>query len=91
MVFNESSSLPPLLDRGVRLIWSADEKVSLFSANSNAKQCRDSLQQPHSWDSFPVLCSVVFRSSPVQSLFLDQNPYGGNNPNRMYPFLQAGD
>ena len=41
-IFTASSSLPPLMDRGGRLVWSADEMASLFSAHSDAKQCRGS-------------------------------------------------
>ena len=68
-VFGASSSLPPLVDRGVRLVWSADEKASLFSAHLDAKQYRNSFQQPHSCDSSPVMCSIAFRLSFVLSLF----------------------
>ena len=39
-VFGASSSLPPLSDREAKLIWSADEKASMFSAPFDAKQCR---------------------------------------------------
>ena len=67
-VFGASSSLPPLVDRGVRLVLAADEKVSLCSAHFAAKQCRDSLQQPHSCGLSLVLCSVAFRFSFVSSL-----------------------
>ena len=41
----------------------ADEKVSMFLAHFDAKQYRDSFQQPHSCDPSSVLCSVAFRSS----------------------------
>ena len=40
-VFGASSSLPPLADRGRELVWSADEKASLFSAHFDAKLCRE--------------------------------------------------
>ena len=66
-----SSSLPPLVDRGVRLIWSADEKVSLFSPHFDAKQCRVGFQQPHPCHPSSVLCSVACRSSSIPRLLLD--------------------
>ena len=46
-VFGASSRLPLLVERGDKLLWSADEKASLFSAHFDAKQCRDSFQQSH--------------------------------------------
>ena len=53
----------------------------------NAKQCRDSFQQQHSWDPFPILCSVAFRFSFVRSLLLDLNLYSGNDSNGMFPLF----
>ena len=38
-VLGVNSSLPPLVDRGGRLLWSADQKASLFSAHFDATQC----------------------------------------------------
>ena len=78
-VVGANSRLPPLLDKESRLVWSVDEKASLFSAHFEAKQCRDSFQQPHSCDPTPVLYSVAFRSSSLCSLLLDLDPYGGND------------
>ena len=75
-----SSSLLPLVDRGGKLVWLADKNASLFSAHLDSEQCRDSFQQPHSCDPFPVLCSIAFRSSSVCSLLLDLNPCDGNDP-----------
>ena len=66
-----STSLPPLLDRGGKLVWSAEEKVSLFSADVNAKQCRGSFQKPQACEPSPVLYSVVFWSRFICSLLLD--------------------
>ena len=60
-VFGTSSSLPPLIDRGGKLVWSAVEMASLFSAHSDSKQRRDHFQQLHSFAPSPVLCSVTFR------------------------------
>ena len=65
------------MDRGGNLVWSADE-ASLLSAYFDAKQCRDCFQQPHSYDSSPVLYYAAFLSIFVRSLFQDLDPYGGN-------------
>ena len=73
-VFDASSNLPPLVERRVKLVWSADEKVSLFSGYFDAKQYRDSFQQPYCCDFFPVMCFLAFQSSVIRSLLLD--PYG---------------
>ena len=35
-VFGASFSLPPLLDEGGKLVWSASEKAVLFSAHLDA-------------------------------------------------------
>ena len=90
-VFGDSSSLPPLVNRGGRIFLSADDKALLFSRHFDAKQCRDSFQQSCFCDPCPVLYSVGFRFSFVRSLLLDLDPYGGNDPDGMFPlFLQAG-
>ena len=86
-VFGASSSLPSLVSRRGRLIWSAAAKASLISAHFDAKHCRDSLEQPHSSDPSPVLCSVVFRPSAIRSLLLDLDPYGGNDPDGILPLF----
>ena len=51
-VFGASSSLPTVVDRH-----------HCFLAHLDAKQCRDSYQEPHSCDLTLVLCSVAFRPS----------------------------
>ena len=38
VLFDASSSLPVLVVSRRKLVWSADEKASLFSAHSDAKQ-----------------------------------------------------
>ena len=88
-VFSVSSSLPPLLDRGGRLVWSADEKTPLFSAHFDAKQFRSSFQQPYSCARCQILRSVGFHSSFVCSLSLNLDPFGGNDPDRMFPFFTS--
>ena len=84
-VFGASSSLPLLVDKGCRLVWSADLNASLFLAHFDVKQCRDSFQQPHSCDPSLLLCSVGFRSSFVRRLLLNLGLYSGNDPDGMIP------
>ena len=59
----------------------------MYSAYFDAKQCRDSFQQPHSCDFSLVLCSIAFRSSFIRSLLLGLNPCGGNNLDGMFPLF----
>ena len=59
----------------------------MFLAHFDAKQRRDGFQQPHSRDPSPVLCSVAFQDSFVRSLFLDLDPYGENDSDRMNPLF----
>ena len=46
-----------------------------------------SFQQPHSCDTFPVLCSVAFQSSFNRRLLLELDPYGGNDLDGMFPLF----
>ena len=82
-LFGASSSLSTLVARRGKLVWSANENVSLFWVHFDAKQCSDCFQQPHSCDPSPVLCSVAFQSSFVGSL-LDLDIYGGNDLDVMF-------
>ena len=89
MVFRASTNLPLLVDRGGKLLWSADEKASMISEHFDANQCTDRFQQPHSCDPSPVLCSVVFRSGFLCSLLLDLNPHGGNDLDGIFPLFTS--
>ena len=78
-VFGTNSCLRPLIDRGGKLVWSANKNASLLSAHFDAKQRKDSFQQPDSCDPSPVLCSVAIWLSFAHSLLLDLYSYGGND------------
>ena len=91
-VFGASSSLAPLVNKEGKLIWSADEKVSLFLTHFDVKLCRDSYQQPYSCDPSLVslvLRSVAFQSRYVRSLLLNLDPYGGNDSGGMFPLYTS--
>ena len=87
VVFGASSSLPPLVNKRGKRVWSADEKVLLFLVHFDAKLCRDHFQQPHSCDPFPLLCSVTFRCIFVRSLLLYLDPNGRNDHEVMVLFF----
>ena len=90
-VFSASLNLLPLGDRRGKLVWSAEEKASLFSAHFDAKQNRDSFQQPQACDPSPVICFVAFRPNFICNLLLDLDSYCKNDFDGMFPlFLQAG-
>ena len=80
-VFGASSSLPHLVDRGSKL---SDQQIRMpycFRRTltlSSAEACFSNFILV----TFPVLCSVAFRSSFVCSLLLDLDSfsYGRNNP-----------
>ena len=62
----------------------------MFSAHFDAKQCRDSFQQPQACDPSPV-CSSAFRSNCICSLLLELDSYGGNYHDGMVPhFYKQG-
>ena len=86
-VFGASSALPHLVDRGGKLVLSADEKSSLCSTHFDAKQCRDTFQQQHYCDLSSVLCSVAFWSSFIRNLLLAVEPYSKNNADGMFPLF----
>ena len=85
--FGLSSSWSPEVGRGEWLVWSADKKAPLFSAHLDAKQCRNSFQQPYSCDPCPMYRSVAFRSSFVFRLPLDPDPYVVNDLGGMFPLF----
>ena len=68
-------------------VWSPDKKTSFFSGHFDAKQCRDSFQQPHSCDPFLVLSFVAFQSSSIHSLLLDLDSNRGNDPDAIFPLF----
>ena len=59
-VFGANSSLPPLVDRRGMLVWSADKKASMFSAQFGAKQCTDRFQRR-----ILVILAVLLPSDPA--------------------------
>ena len=58
-----------------------------FLAHFDAKQCKNSFQQPHSSDPSSFLCSIAFQSRYICSLLLDLDPYGGNYPDGIFPLF----
>ena len=76
-----------MVDMGGKLVWSADEKTSLFSEHYAAKQCRDGFQQPYSCDPSLVLCSVGFRISSIHRWLLNVDPHGGMIPIKCFYFF----
>ena len=87
-VLGASSSLPPLIERRQAGPGHWIRRSPCFwLAHFDAKQCRDSFQQPHFCNTSLVLCSVAFRSSSIFSLLLGLNPYSGNDPDGRFPLF----
>ena len=77
------------VDREDKLIWSADKKVSLFSAHCDAISIKIIVSSRILV--IPIRHYVLLPSG-VRSLLLNLNPYGEKYPDGMFPlFLQAGD
>ena len=79
-VFSTSSSLPPLVSEGGRLVCESVGKFDLFSDHFDSKQSREAVDLPITCYPSPSLATFVFRSREVRRLLLDLDPYGGTDP-----------
>ena len=79
-VFGSSSSLPPLISEGGRLVCESVGKADLLSDHFDSKQSREAVDQPLTCHLSPSLTIFAFRSTEVWRLFLDLDPYGGTDP-----------
>ena len=84
-VLGTSSSLPPLVDRGGKLVWSADEKAHCFWCTSMLSSAEIVFSSRILVALFPycVLLPPVF----IRNLLLDLDPYGGNGSDGMLPLF----
>ena len=83
-VFCLSSSLPPLIGGGGRLVCESVGKADLLSDNFDGKQSWESVDLSLTCHLSPRLTTFAFRSSEVRHPLLDQDPYGGANPLGMF-------
>ena len=83
-VFGASSSLPPLIDKGGKLVWSAEEKASLFLAHVDAKQCRDRFQRRKLVTLHQYCILLPSWSSLICSLLLELDLHGRNDLDGMF-------
>ena len=59
-------------------------KADLLSDHFDVKQSREYVDLPLTCQPFPSLTSFAFRSSEVERLLLDLDPYGGSDPLGMF-------
>ena len=82
--FALSSSLPPIVGGGGKLVCESVGQADLLSDNFDGKQSRESVDLPLTWYPSPRLTTFAFRSSEVRHLLLDLDPYGGTDPLNMF-------
>ena len=85
-VFGLSSSLPPLVGGGGGLVCESlaliCSRIILMASSPGSLLIFHSLDHPS-----PCLTSFAFRSSEVNHLLLDLDPYGGSDPLGMFLFF----
>ena len=84
-VFGTSSSLPPIVNEGGRLVCESVCKADLLSDHFDSKQSREAVDLPLTSNPSPRLTTFAFRSREVRHLLLDFDPYGGTDPLGMFP------
>ena len=86
-MFSLSSSLPPFVGGGDRLVCESVGKADLLSDRFDSKQFRKSIDLPLTCHPSPSLVTFAFRSSEVRSLLLDLDSCGGTDPMGMFPLF----
>ena len=86
-VFHSTSSLPPLVGPGGRLVCESVGKADLLSNHFDSKQSRESVDLLITFHLSPSIITFAFRSSGVKRLLLDLDPYGGTDPLGMFPLV----
>ena len=84
-MFGSSSSLPPLVSEGDRLVCESVCKADLLSDHFDSKQCREVVYLPLTCHPPPCFTTFAFRSSEVRRLLLDLDPYGATDPLGLFP------
>ena len=73
-MFGSSSSLPPLVGPGGRLLYESVGKADMLSDHFDSKQYRESVDLLVTCHPSPSLITSAFRSSEVKRLLLDLDP-----------------
>ena len=85
-VYGTSSSLPPLVSEGGRLV--SESLVRLICCQiilTASSPCREAVDLPPTCHQSPCLTTFAFRSRGVRHLLLDLDPYFGTDPLGMFP------
>ena len=75
-VFGLSSSLPPLVSEGGRLVCESVCKADLLSDNFDSKQSSEAVDLPLSCHPSPSFTTFAFRPCELRRILLDLDPYG---------------
>ena len=86
-VFGSSSSLPPLVSEGGKLVCESAGKADMLSGHFDSKQSREAVDLLLTCHPSPSLTTFAFRSSEVRRPLLDLDPYGGTDPLGMFPLF----
>ena len=86
-VFCSSSSLPPLVREGGRLVCESVGNADLLSDHFDSKQSTEAVDRPLTYHLSPSLTTFAIRSSEVRLLLLDFDPYRGTDPLGMFPLF----
>ena len=86
-LFGVDSTLPPIAKPDGTVTYDPTVKADLFSSHFRSKQSQEDVDLPLACSSQPVLCSVAFRSSEVESLLCDLDSFGGSDPLGFFPLF----
>lgn len=89
-LFGCDSSLPPLRKPDGSTCFDPTEKANLLATVFDGKQSDSALDLPDTCFPEELLCSLAFRTSELQSLLDDLDPYGGCDPLGCHPVFYKG-
>ena len=92
-VIGSSSSLPPLVSDGGRILCESVGKADLLSDPFDSKQSRETVDLTLTCHPSPSLTTFSFRLSEVRRLLLNLDLYDGTDPFGMFPvfFTKTAD
>lgn len=89
-LFGVDNSIPPLCRSDGSVTFDPCEKANILADVFESKQSDSEVILPHSCSPEPMFSSFAFRSSEIQYLLNDLDPYGGTDPNGFFPLFFKG-
>ena len=86
-LFDIDDGMPPLLKPDGSLTHCTKEKATPFANIFEEKQSGEELTLPQSCHPEARLTTIAFRSSEIEQLMLNLDPYGGSGPDGMFPLF----